>query len=280
MPDCLTIAPNELFRKKKRLSSKSKVIQAWRDEIAKSQAEAIQLALSAEKNKPGKQIFFLIESFIEQMELDADKVATEVRELLPNRSKLRSLSVGKSIYPFREEQIVSFNPDYKTLILTGLQAIDLRGRGDNQADAIEDLAKRVHLSFQRLIRQVPSEMSEDDTFVLNALINLIDSRKHEELTPAIRYKIGTVTCTEPFRLRWWENDIDSEFDLSLCPTELASFQAGDWFDATVEYDRKIGRVIQILSVKKHSRTAPKKRYSEEKLKRELQELTKISPEEI
>lgn len=92
-------------------------------------------------------------------------------------------------------------------------------------------------------------------------------------------KIGIVTCRYPFRAKWWGDEDEFDVDLSCCPCELASFEIGDWFDASVEFDRKLKRATRIFSVKRLTPRADKP-YDAHQLAQEMKELDRISPDDI
>lgn len=277
--ELLTIEKNDVFRTRpSKTEQATKLREEWQRAVAGSLVKAIKAALGNE-GKSGEQVSFLIESFIEQLDLNSEKLAPELREVFSDPIKLSRLSVGNVIYPFREVAVAAFVSEYKVLVLGALQSADLRGYGDKSEAAQHDLALRLHTNYQRLSRLLPSELTEDDSFELEVITNLIDVRRHEELTPANRRKIGIVTCRYPFRITWWGDEDELEIDLSTSPCQLAAFDVGDWFDASVEFDRKHRQVLRILTAQRLPPRAEKP-YDDNKLAREMMELKKISPDDI
>jgi hypothetical protein len=124
------------------------------------------------------------------------------------------------------------------------------GMGDTFTSAFEDFKNQLHVTFQRLYRKRPFEMSVQEKEQWNRLVNVIDVYHYRTTTPIVVREVGQISygmISRPYRIKWLTG-YNYVIDPYRVPPELMSLKPGQYIDAVVKRDPVTHKEIEILSV--------------------------------
>jgi hypothetical protein len=167
---------------------------------------------------------------------------------LPIFETLTQLELGRTIYPFRQPIAAAYMRELNVLSAFPISLLGMQGRGESFSDALQDLARNVHIVFQELESCIPSEMSEDCQKRWSLLSSWVNVERYRDLTPMQFRRLGFVLSRSPFRIQWLDDDSATDIDLAEAPSQMARFAEGIWLEAMVEFDRQRRQITRVLSV--------------------------------